>query len=92
MLSFVSLSKVVTNTVLYTLRNSYKSSICLEKLYPKSNLDVLAKPDIKLDSDDETFTGYIPMDKIQITKSNSSKPGGQHVNKSIELNLTTFAI
>lgn len=28
------------------------------------------------------FTGYIPLDKIQINNITCSKPGGQNVNKS----------
>lgn len=83
MFTFLSVGKLLTNSMLVAVRNSYKSSISLEKLYPKSSLDILAKSDIKLNNNDEEFSGFIPMDKIQITKMNSSKPGGQHVNKSI---------
>ena len=78
--------RVLTNKFLYTIRNGYKSSISLDKLYPKTNLDILAKPDVKFlsnSNNDEAFSGYIPMDKVEIRKTGSSKPGGQHVNKSI---------
>lgn len=41
---------------------SYKSSISLDKLYPKSNLNHLAKPDLSgLVNNEEKFTGYIPI-------------------------------
>ena len=82
MFTFLSFGKLLTNNILINVRNGYKSSISLEKLYPKTSLDILAKPELKLKNSEEEFSGFIPMDKIEITKMNSSKPGGQNVNKS----------
>ncbi|CAG9863543.1 unnamed protein product [Phyllotreta striolata] len=57
---------------------SYKSAISLESLYPNSSLKIT---DPKLPSNDQTFTGYIPVEDLEITYSRSSGPGGQNVNK-----------
>ena len=70
----------------------YKSAISLDKLYPKSKLDPLANVEGLFTttasnstgtSDDQKFTGFIPINKLQITNISCSKPGGQKVNKSI---------
>ncbi|XP_029172707.1 peptidyl-tRNA hydrolase ICT1, mitochondrial [Nylanderia fulva] len=57
---------------------SFKSNVSLEKLYPESKQKLFTAnfiPDPKA-----KFSGYIPMDKVQITYSASSGPGGQNVN------------
>jgi peptidyl-tRNA hydrolase ICT1 len=56
----------------------YKSAISLENLYSNSSLKLTtpSKP-----PNDDKFTGYIPMDQLDITYSRSSGPGGQNVNK-----------
>ncbi|KAL0122528.1 hypothetical protein PUN28_007319 [Cardiocondyla obscurior] len=57
---------------------SFKSALCLENLYPGSTLKLHTPtfvPDPKA-----KFSGYIPLDKIQITYSASGGPGGQNVN------------
>ncbi|KAJ3623693.1 hypothetical protein MTP99_017364 [Tenebrio molitor] len=56
----------------------YKSAISLENLYPNSSLKLTtpSKP-----PNDDKFTGYIPVDQLDITYSRSSGPGGQNVNK-----------
>jgi hypothetical protein len=61
MLLISNLSKLISNQVLLNLRNGYKSSISLDKLYPKSAnaLNNLASPEVKIDS--ENFSGYIPI-------------------------------
>ncbi|KAK4874881.1 hypothetical protein RN001_014241 [Aquatica leii] len=58
---------------------TYKSALSLDKLYPSSNLN-LSTPQ-KPPTDGDKFSGYIPIDKIQITYSKSTGPGGQNVNK-----------
>ncbi|KAG6458338.1 hypothetical protein O3G_MSEX010805 [Manduca sexta] len=58
---------------------AYKSSISLETLYPNSSLK-LTTPAFKGDPN-EKFSGYIPLDKLDISYSASSGPGGQNVNK-----------
>ncbi|XP_020291070.1 peptidyl-tRNA hydrolase ICT1, mitochondrial isoform X2 [Pseudomyrmex gracilis] len=57
---------------------SFKSAISLENLYPGSKQNLYTPtfvPDPKA-----KFTGYIPMDKVRVTYSASSGPGGQNVN------------
>ncbi|XP_068632104.1 large ribosomal subunit protein mL62 [Battus philenor] len=58
---------------------AYKSAISLETLYPNSSLK-LTTPSFTPDPK-EKFSGYIPMDKLDISYSASSGPGGQNVNK-----------
>ncbi|XP_044760422.1 peptidyl-tRNA hydrolase ICT1, mitochondrial [Coccinella septempunctata] len=59
--------------------NSFSSAISLKTLYPSSSLRLthVSKPP---ESDNE-FNGYIPLDKLDISYSRSSGPGGQNVNK-----------
>ncbi|KAB0796506.1 hypothetical protein PPYR_10567 [Photinus pyralis] len=57
---------------------SYKSAIALDKLYPTSSLK-LTTP--KFANSADNFTGYIPMNELDVTYSKSSGPGGQNVNK-----------
>ncbi|EFN63374.1 Immature colon carcinoma transcript 1 protein [Camponotus floridanus] len=57
---------------------NFKSEVSLEKLYPESKQKLYTPsfvPDPKA-----KFSGYIPIDKVQITYSGSSGPGGQNVN------------
>ncbi|XP_035781595.1 peptidyl-tRNA hydrolase ICT1, mitochondrial-like [Anopheles albimanus] len=58
---------------------SYRSDLALETIYPNSNLRLYtpAPPAAKPDG---SFNGYIPMNKLNITYSRSSGPGGQNVN------------
>lgn len=88
----LNLSRSRQSCVLYS---SYKSHYSLDRLYPDSEQDVtkpLAKPrvdlftrlqqgDIEEVADDEKFSGYIPIDKINVKFSKSGGPGGQNVNK-----------
>ncbi|XP_049868670.1 peptidyl-tRNA hydrolase ICT1, mitochondrial [Pectinophora gossypiella] len=69
----------VCSTTLLKRPMAYKSSISLETLYPNSSLK-LTTPTFSSDSK-EKFSGFIPMDKLDITYSASSGPGGQNVNK-----------
>lgn len=52
-------SKNISQTVVKVLRNGYKSSISLDNLYPKSDLDTLSKPVIEQHTAE--FNGYIPI-------------------------------
>ncbi|XP_077297418.1 large ribosomal subunit protein mL62 [Arctopsyche grandis] len=58
---------------------SYKSSLSLDTLYPKSSTKITT-PDFVPQSE-EKFDGFIPINKLQVTYSCSSGPGGQNVNK-----------
>ncbi|XP_064090660.1 large ribosomal subunit protein mL62-like [Macrobrachium nipponense] len=58
----------------------FQSAISLKTLYPKSDLDLLKKTEPPKSSG-LTFSGYIPIEKVQISYSRSSGPGGQNVNK-----------
>ncbi|KAE8742276.1 hypothetical protein FOCC_FOCC012205 [Frankliniella occidentalis] len=61
---------------------SFESSISLRNLYPSSSLKIKtpAPSEIPLPKG-QRFSGYIPIDELQITASRSSGPGGQNVNK-----------
>nr|CAG4649849.1 EOG090X0JCO [Scapholeberis mucronata]SVE94008.1 EOG090X0JCO [Scapholeberis mucronata] len=59
--------------------SGFKSSLSLDKLYPSSRLDITTIPQAP-ESKDGKFSGYIPMDKIQVSYARSSGPGGQNVN------------
>ncbi|KAK9499232.1 hypothetical protein O3M35_002308 [Rhynocoris fuscipes] len=69
------------NLFLNILRSAstYKSSISLANLYPKSSLS-FTNP-VKIPQNASGFSGYIPIEKLDITYSRSSGPGGQNVNK-----------
>jgi len=64
------------------IRNNYsfKSSISLDKLYPQSSLSICKVPPPP-QNEPTKFSGYIPMDKLTLSYSRSSGPGGQNVNK-----------
>ncbi|EDW52458.1 peptidyl-tRNA hydrolase ICT1, mitochondrial [Drosophila sechellia] len=57
---------------------SYKSDLSLDKIYPGARLQIYTPPPPSIGSD--KFSGFIPMDRLEITYSRSSGPGGQHVN------------
>ncbi|XP_033211060.1 peptidyl-tRNA hydrolase ICT1, mitochondrial isoform X1 [Belonocnema kinseyi] len=59
---------------------SYKSAFSLENLYPKSNMR-LYTPNFVPEDPNAKFNGFIPLDKIKVTYSCSSGPGGQNVNR-----------
>ncbi|KAH8293057.1 hypothetical protein KR044_000073 [Drosophila immigrans] len=58
---------------------SYKSDLSLDKIYPNAARLQLYTPPPPPSTGDK-FNGYIPMDKLEISYSRSSGPGGQHVN------------
>ncbi|XP_076645390.1 large ribosomal subunit protein mL62 [Halictus rubicundus] len=58
---------------------TYKSAFSLEKIYPTSNLN-LYTPAFVPENPNAKFSGYIPIEQLQITYSRSSGAGGQHVN------------
>ncbi|XP_078053089.1 large ribosomal subunit protein mL62 [Augochlora pura] len=60
---------------------TYKSAYSMENLYPTSNLK-LYTPTFQPEDPKAKFSGYIPLDKLDITYSRSSGPGGQHVNRT----------
>ncbi|XP_014775926.1 peptidyl-tRNA hydrolase ICT1, mitochondrial [Octopus bimaculoides] len=62
---------------------SFKSAQSFQSHYPNSNLDPYSPSSSKKSSvdSDNNFTGYIPIDKLQISYMKSSGPGGQNVNK-----------
>ncbi len=67
----LSLTKTLLTKQVFTnsWRNAYKSAICLENLFPKSNLDLTAKlSNVKLDQNEDSFSGYIPIGKLKKNK------------------------
>ncbi|XP_062581691.1 large ribosomal subunit protein mL62-like [Saccostrea cucullata] len=71
-------------TFLRLYSSSYKSKYSVENIYPNSDQNFLKKVEIKHAYSSETeeeFTGYIPLDDIQIKAIRGSGPGGQNVNK-----------
>ncbi|KAG8227130.1 hypothetical protein J437_LFUL001674 [Ladona fulva] len=57
----------------------FKSAISLENLYPNKSLKIFT-PQQTVEQSTGGFTGHIPIEKLQITYSRSSGPGGQNVN------------
>ncbi|XP_068150972.1 large ribosomal subunit protein mL62 [Drosophila tropicalis] len=58
---------------------SYNSDISLDKIYPNARLQLYTPPPPP-PSGSKKFNGFIPINKLEITYSRSSGPGGQHVN------------
>ncbi|XP_021964472.1 peptidyl-tRNA hydrolase ICT1, mitochondrial [Folsomia candida] len=61
--------------------SGFKSPIALEYIYPASSLNPVRMPSIP-QNQGSTFSGYIPFDKIELSYTRSSGPGGQNVNKT----------
>jgi len=59
--------------------SAFRSQYSLEKIYPNSRLDITTVPQPP-QSKDGRFSGFIPIDQLEITYSRSSGPGGQNVN------------
>ncbi|KAH3747399.1 peptidyl-tRNA hydrolase ICT1, mitochondrial-like [Dreissena polymorpha] len=62
--------------------SSYKSSLTLDKLYPKSDTNSMTQKGTKpVAKQEDAFSGVIPLHDLEIQSCRSSGPGGQHVNK-----------
>ncbi|XP_055918795.1 peptidyl-tRNA hydrolase ICT1, mitochondrial [Eupeodes corollae] len=72
----VQSTKALNNIAARTF--SFRSDLSLETLYPKSKLQLFT-PSAPISTGDK-FSGYIPINELNITYSRSSGPGGQHVN------------
>ncbi|XP_043203110.1 peptidyl-tRNA hydrolase ICT1, mitochondrial-like [Amphibalanus amphitrite] len=59
--------------------SGFKSAYSLDKLYPGSNLSFTAS--VPAPSNENGFSGYIPIKELEISYSRSGGPGGQNVNK-----------
>ncbi|BES98354.1 RF-1 domain [Nesidiocoris tenuis] len=57
--------------------STFKSALSLSYIYPTSSLSITAPVKIP---DNEKFNGFIPIERLDITYSKSSGPGGQHIN------------
>ncbi|XP_060863470.1 large ribosomal subunit protein mL62 [Metopolophium dirhodum] len=75
-----TVSKCFCNVVRTLSRSNYTSAISLKNLHPKSSLKITTPSPEQL-ADNKIFTGYIPVEELEITYSTSSGPGGQNVNK-----------
>ncbi|KAM7353004.1 large ribosomal subunit protein mL62 [Cochliomyia hominivorax] len=70
--------KTYTSAAVLGRNLSFKSDLSLDKIYPNSRLQLYTPPPPSNQGD--KFSGYIPINKLEITYSRSSGPGGQHVN------------
>nr|CAG4638178.1 EOG090X0JCO [Chydorus sphaericus] len=70
---------VTSSSINKAYLSGFKSNLSLDKIYPNSRLDITTIPKPP-ESKDGKFTGYIPMDKLEINYCRSSGPGGQNVN------------
>lgn len=80
---FMYLIKSPLRQTFLNLRNvhtEYRSAISLSSLYPESSLN-LATPVKPPQNENGKFSGYIPVEKLELSYCRSSGPGGQHVNK-----------
>lgn len=62
-------TRLLNANVIQMSRNGYKSSISLEKLYPKSKHDYLTQAEINSTDNLEKFNGFIPIGKNKQLKS-----------------------
>merc|ERR1711962_138732 len=70
-----------TRTINFPVQSAgYKSAVSLCRVYPTSSLDYNKKIEIP-ESKELNFSGYIPIESVDISYSCSSGPGGQNVNK-----------
>lgn len=77
-----------TSTSTSTTSSGYKSSIALQNLYPQSGswsesmkpIDVYQRFSTEEKS---SFSGFIPVKRLEIKHKTCSKPGGQHVNRTL---------
>ncbi|XP_046577662.1 peptidyl-tRNA hydrolase ICT1, mitochondrial-like [Haliotis rubra] len=69
-----------------TLTSGYRSQYSIDKIYPNSDQDyfgstAFTQSSSVLPDGKELFSGYIPINKLDIKYSRGSGPGGQNVNK-----------
>ncbi|TMW53208.1 hypothetical protein DOY81_001751 [Sarcophaga bullata] len=77
-LSHTNLENTYTSAAILGRNLSFKSDLSLDKIYPNSRLQIFTPPPPVNKGD--KFSGFIPINKLEITYSRSSGPGGQHVN------------
>ncbi|XP_005174916.1 large ribosomal subunit protein mL62-like [Musca domestica] len=77
-LSHGNLEKTYSSAAVLGRHLSFRSDLSLDKLYPNSRLQLYTPPPPS--NKDDKFSGFIPINKLEITYSRSSGPGGQHVN------------
>uniref|UniRef100_A0A1A9UH76 Large ribosomal subunit protein mL62 n=1 Tax=Glossina austeni TaxID=7395 RepID=A0A1A9UH76_GLOAU len=77
-LNKIGFQKSYTSSVVLGRNLCFKSDLSLDKIYPNSRLKIFT-PNPPASTGDK-FSGYIPLEKLNITYSRSSGPGGQHVN------------
>lgn len=85
----------------------YKSIYSLDKIYPKSSLNLAARVEVSVihlavvvnhfvfyqpPKTEDRFSGFIPLDRLKITYMRSGKPGGQNVNKTDSQAVVTFKL
>lgn len=62
--------------------SEYRSALSLDQIYPKSNgnFTTLKRPIPAIEKKGNDFSGFIPVEQLQVSYSKSSGPGGQNVN------------
>ncbi|VVC41664.1 Hypothetical protein CINCED_3A015086 [Cinara cedri] len=77
-----NLLKCCCNNIVRTLsRSQYSSAINLKNLHPNSSLKITTpKPD-QIPTTNKSFSGYIPVEELDIVYSTSSGAGGQNINR-----------
>jgi len=69
----------------------FKSKYSYDNIHPNKNSDI-ARPVELPKSNEERFTGYIPMERLTIETVRSSAPGGQNVNKTETKVIVSFEL
>ncbi|VDP95633.1 unnamed protein product [Trichobilharzia regenti] len=64
------------------LLSSFQSTQNPVNLYPNSDPNAVFKKPVEPSINQESFSGYIPLNELQISYMYSGGPGGQHVNKN----------
>ncbi|CAH8861422.1 unnamed protein product [Trichobilharzia szidati] len=64
------------------LLSSFQSTQNPVNLYPNSDANAVFKKPVEPSINQESFSGYIPLNELQISYMYSGGPGGQHVNKN----------
>nr|CAG4644470.1 EOG090X0JCO [Lepidurus arcticus] len=77
--SLIRIRHLSSQTEIASAVPSFRSKYSLDKLYPQSSLDITTAPKVP-QNENGKFSGFIPLERLDIQYSRSSGPGGQNVN------------